>query len=81
MPKIEHGQVSLDFKIDGKKERATFDYKYNYNDQSLDYTEISYTNPKLQFLIENDTKMMENIDSYIRNIIETKKSRIPKGTK
>jgi hypothetical protein len=81
LPKIEHGQISLDFKIEGKKERATFEYTYNDKNQSLDYVEISYTNPKLQSLIENDSKMMENIDSYIRNIIEMKKSRAPRSIK
>lgn len=81
MSKIEQGQISLDFKIGGKKERATFDYRYDDSNQSLDYTEISYTNPKLQSLIENDAKMMENIDSYIRNIIEEKKSSLHEGTK
>ena len=81
MPNIEHGQVSFDFKIEGKKERVTFDYRYNDSNQNLDYTEIRYTNPKLQSLIENNTKMMENIDSLIRNIIEKKKSNELKRTK
>ncbi|HET9356522.1 MAG TPA: hypothetical protein VFR94_06835 [Nitrososphaeraceae archaeon] len=81
MSKIEQGKISLDFRIEGKKERAIFDYRYDDSNQSLDYTEINYTNPKLQSLIENNAKMMENIDSYIRNIIEKKRSSLYKGTK
>ena len=81
LSKIEQGKISLDFRIEGKKEQAIFDYRYDDSNQSLDYTEINYTNPKLQSLIENNAKMMENIDSYIRNIIEKKRSSLHKGTK
>ncbi len=81
MSKIEQGKISLDFRIEGKKEQAIFDYRYDDSNQSLDYTEINYTNPKLQSLIENNAKMMENIDSYIRNAIEKKRSSLHKGTK
>lgn len=81
MSKIEQGKISLDFRIEGQMEQAIFDYRYDDSNQSLDYTEINYTNPKLQSLIENNAKMMENIDSYIRNIIEKKRSSLHKGTK
>jgi hypothetical protein len=72
---FEYGQVIFDFKIDGKIERATFDYKYYPHTDAIDYIDIKYTNPKLQSLIENDPKMMENIDSYIRNLLEKKYSQ------
>jgi hypothetical protein len=39
----------------------------------MDYIEIRYSNPKLQTLIENNPKMMENIDSQIRNMIEKRR--------
>lgn len=81
MSKIEQGKISLDFRIEGQMEQAIFDYRYDDSNQSLDYTEINYTNPKLQSLIENNAKMMENIDSYIRNIIEKKRSSLHKGAK
>jgi hypothetical protein len=81
LSKIEQGKISLDFRIEGKKEQAIFDYRYDDSNQSLDYTEINYTNPKLQSLIENNVKMMENIDSYIRNVIEKERSSLHKGTK
>lgn len=73
MPNSEYGQVTFDFRIEGKAEKATFGYKYNNSNHDMDYIEIRYSNPKLQNLIENNPKMMENIDSQIRNMIEKKR--------
>ncbi|MFZ0695940.1 MAG: hypothetical protein WAM88_02240 [Nitrososphaeraceae archaeon] len=73
MPNSEYGQVTFDFRIEGKAEKATFGYKYNNINNDMDYIEIRYSNPKLQTLIENNPKMMENIDSQIRNMIEKKR--------
>jgi hypothetical protein len=72
---FEYGQVTFDFKMDGKIERAIFNYKYYPHDDVIDYMDIKYTNPKLRSLIENDAKMMENIDSYIRKLLEKKHSQ------
>jgi hypothetical protein len=69
----EYGQVTFDFRIEGKAEKATFGYKYNKSNHDIDYIEIRYSTPKLQTLIENNPKMMENIDSQIRNMIEKKR--------
>jgi hypothetical protein len=73
LPNSEYGQVTFDFRIEGKAEKATFGYKYNNSNHDIDYIEIRYSNPKLQNLIENNPKMMENIDSQIRNMIEKKR--------
>jgi hypothetical protein len=73
LPNSEYGQVTFDFRIEGKTEKATFGYKYNSRNHDMDYIEIRYSNPKLQTLIENNPKMMENIDSQIRNMIEKKR--------
>ena len=73
LPNSEYGQVTFDFRIEGKAEKATFGYKYNNSNHDMDYIEIRYSNPKLQNLIENNPKMMENIDSQIRNMIEKKR--------
>ena len=73
LPNSEYGQVTFDFRIEGKTEKATFDYKYNSSNQDMCYIEIRYSNPKLQTLIENNPKMMENIDSQIRNMIEKRR--------
>jgi hypothetical protein len=73
LPNSEYGQVTFDFRIEGKAEKATFGYKYNSGNHDMDYIEIRYSNPKLQTLIENNPKMMENIDSQIRNMIEKKR--------
>jgi hypothetical protein len=73
LPNSEYGQVTFDFRIEGKTEKATFDYKYNSSNQDMDYIEIRYSNPKLQTLIENNPKMMDNIDLQIRNMMEKRR--------
>ena len=73
LPNSEYGQVTFDFRIEGKAEKATFDYKYNSSNHDMDYIEIRYSNTKLQTLIENNPKMMENIDSQIRNMMEKRR--------
>jgi hypothetical protein len=72
---FEYGQVTLDFKMDGKIEQAIFNYKYYPHADAIDYIDIKYTNSKLRSLIENDAKMMENIDSYIRKLLGKKRSQ------
>jgi hypothetical protein len=64
-----YGQVALNFRVDGNKSRAIFHYKYDIHDDTIDYIDIEYTNPKLRLLIEGNSKMMENIDRYIRNLL------------
>jgi hypothetical protein len=81
LPNSEYGQVTFDFRIEGKTEKATFGYKYNSRNHDMDYIEIRYSNPKLQTLIENNPKMMENIDSQIRNMIEKRRLSGFKTTK
>ena len=75
-----YGQVAFDFKVDGKIEKAVFDYRYSPSDDSIEYMDINYTNPKLQSMIENNLQMMQNIDSYINGLLDKKNSAKRKAT-
>ena len=67
------GQITLTFRIStgdekNRKEnaKATFQYKYYPEDDSIEYIDTIYTHPKLQSMIEDNQTMMENVDCYIR---------------
>jgi hypothetical protein len=71
--KFVYAQTAFDFKVEGKIETAIFEYKYYPTTRSIEYLDIRYTNLKLQSLIENNSKMMKNIDSYIKELFLEKK--------
>jgi hypothetical protein len=71
-----YGEVALDFKVKGERSRAIFHYKYYISKDIIEYIDIEYTNPKLQSLIEGNSKMMENVDCYIRNLLLKKKTKV-----
>jgi hypothetical protein len=66
---VLYGKVAINFRVQGKKSTAQFHYKYDPDDEGIDYINIEYTEPVLQTLIENNRKMMENVDNYIRNLL------------
>jgi hypothetical protein len=74
-PSDVYGEVALVFKVKGERSRAIFHYKYYTSDDSIEYIDIEYTNPKLQSLIESNSKMMENVDCYIRNLLLKNKAK------
>lgn len=63
------GKLSLDFRIKGKKRTAFFHYKYDPDDDAIEYIDIEYSDPEIQLCIENNAKMMESVDIYIRNLL------------
>jgi hypothetical protein len=63
------GKLSLDFRIKGKKCTALFHYKYDPDDDTIEYIDIEYSDPEIQSSIENNTKMMESVDIYIKNLL------------
>ncbi|HZD82842.1 MAG TPA: hypothetical protein VE076_08200 [Nitrososphaeraceae archaeon] len=50
-PSDLYGEVALDFKVKGERSRAIFHYKYYTSNDSIEYIDIEYTNPKLQSLL------------------------------
>ena len=80
------GQITLSFRIltgdeKNRKEeaKATFQYKYYPEDDHIEYIDTIYTHPKLQSMIEDNQKMMENVDSYIRKSLIANTMRISKS--
>ena len=80
------GQITLSFRIltgDEKNRReeakATFQYKYYPEDDHIEYIDTIYTHPKLQSMIEDNQKMMENVDSYIRKSLIANTMKISKS--
>jgi hypothetical protein len=77
MPSTDlYGEVALDFKVKGERSKVIFHYKYYISDDIIEYIDIEYTSPKLQSLIESNSKMMENVDCYIRNLLLKKTKEI-----
>ncbi len=68
-PTYVYGQISLDFKLDGKKAKATFKYKYFANNDSIEYVSIEYSDPKLQEMIEENEQIMTSVGKYIRDLL------------
>ncbi|MDQ4022398.1 MAG: hypothetical protein M3224_01570 [Thermoproteota archaeon] len=80
------GQITLSFRIltgdeKNRKEeaKATFQYKYYPKDDHIEYIDTIYTHPKLQSMIEDNQKMMENVDSYIRKSLIANTMKISKS--
>ena len=80
------GQITLSFRIltgdeKNRKEeaKATFQYKYYPEDDHIEYIDTIYTHPKLQSMIEDNQKMMENVDSYIRKSLIANTIKLSKG--
>jgi hypothetical protein len=80
------GQITLSFRIltgdeKNRKEeaKATFQYKYYPEDDHIEYIDTIYTHPKLQSMIEDNQKMMENVDSYIRKSLIANTMKISKS--
>ena len=67
--RVTFGNLALNFRIKGKKGTALFHYKYDPENDAIEYIDIEYTDPEIQFSIEENTKMMESVDIYIRNLL------------
>ena len=65
--RVTFGKLALNFRIKGKKGTALFLYKYDPEDDTIEYIDIEYTDPEIRVSIEENTKMMESVDLYIRN--------------
>lgn len=61
-----YGQVTLDFKIAGRMEKATFKYKYYSESNSVEYVAIECSDPSLSEKMMNDPAMRLQVDGYVR---------------
>lgn len=73
-PTFVYGQISLDFKLkENRMAKAIFKYKYFAKDDSIEYIDIEYSDPRLEEMIDGNEQMMERVDKYIRNLLSKQK--------
>ncbi|MEP0824421.1 MAG: hypothetical protein HRF40_02945 [Nitrososphaera sp.] len=74
-PTYVYGQISLDFKLkDGKLTKATFKYKYFAKDDTIEFVDIQYSDPRLQEIFDGNDRMLKRVDEYIRNLLSRQAS-------
>ncbi|HEX2556793.1 MAG TPA: hypothetical protein VHK86_00590, partial [Nitrososphaera sp.] len=61
-------KASLGFKVEGRMAIAIIEYKYYPSSDSINYTDVKYTDDRLKSMIEGNPQMMRNIDNYIRKL-------------
>jgi hypothetical protein len=62
---------SLSFRVDGRKARIEIECKYYPAGESLEYTNVTYSDRKLQEMIEGRPEMMNRVDRYLRQSFQT----------
>jgi hypothetical protein len=65
---FKRGKASLGFKVEGRMAVAIIEYKYYPSSDSINYTDVKYTDDRLKSMIEGNPQMMRNIDNYIRKL-------------
>lgn len=65
-----YGQVTLDFKVEGRPAKVTVKYRYFAQDKRVEYENIECTDEKLGEKIESDPAMRERINGYVARALE-----------
>jgi hypothetical protein len=73
--RFTRGHAALGFRLDGRKARLTIEYKYYPSTDAISYIDVSYTDSKMQSIVESDPQMMKNIDSYLRKFLRQKQPK------
>ena len=61
------GQSTLAFRLaDGAMARVMIEYKYYPSSDDISYVEVTYSDKRLEYMIEGNPRMIRNIDSYLR---------------
>lgn len=64
-----YGQVSLDFMVEGRKEKATVKYRYLKDGNIVEYISTEYTSEKLKEKIEGSPAIRQKIDQYVQSML------------
>jgi hypothetical protein len=64
-----YGQVSLDFMLEGKKEKTTVKYRYLKDGNTVEYLSIEYSSEMLKEKIEGSPAMRQKIDQYVKTML------------
>jgi hypothetical protein len=67
---FQRKSVSLSFRVDGQNEQLLVECKYYPAAQSIVYTSVSYSNKRLQEMIEGRPEMMNKVDKYLRQLFQ-----------
>jgi hypothetical protein len=61
------GQTKLAFRLpDGATARVMIEYKYYPSSDDISYVGVTYSDKRLEYMIEGNPRMIRNIDSYLR---------------
>lgn len=64
------GQTTLAFRLaDGAMARVMIEYKYYPSSDDISYVGVTYSDKRLEYMIEGDPRVIRNIDSYLRRLI------------
>jgi hypothetical protein len=70
-------QAAFTFKVDGRPARVIIEFKYYPSTDALVYVDVRYTDDKLQSFVEDDPKMMRNIDNLLRKHLQSSRASRP----
>ena len=60
--------ISLSFKIEGSRSTLDVECKYYPSTEAIVYNSVSYSDKKLQRMIEGKPEMMGKVDRYLREL-------------
>lgn len=61
-----YGQVTLDFSVGNRVEKATFRYRYYPESKRVEYVSVECTDPSLKEKVHSSPAMRERVDEYVR---------------
>jgi hypothetical protein len=64
------GRISLGFRLAGRASRVIVEYEYYPSTGAIRYTDVRYTDSRLQSMVESNPQMMKNIDNYLRRFLK-----------
>jgi hypothetical protein len=64
-----YGQVSLDFMVEGRKEKAVVKYRYLKDGNAVEYLSFECSDPALKEKIESSPAMRQKIDEYVKQML------------
>lgn len=73
LAEFRRGKAAIGFRLDGgAMAHVIVEYKYYPARDSISYIDVTYTDQKLQTMVEGSAEMMKNIDNYLRKVIRRK---------
>jgi hypothetical protein len=67
--------ASLSFKIGGQKAKLDVECKYYPSTECIAYTNVNYSDKRLEHMIEHNPGMMRKVDQYLRQLFRSESSK------